>query len=709
MEDHINSQILDEMTELIYVADTETYELLYVNASAKEQFQLHDIKGVKCYKALQNKEYPCEFCTNARLSYDKMYTWDIYNPILKRNFQLKDKLINYYGRKARMEIAFDITERVRQKEELQNALDAEKLIMDCIKMLQVSRNLTKTLEETVAKIGTFLDADRAYIFEIQDGFMNNTYEWCKSGVTPEIEVLQNLDVVLIDRWKEAFDKSECVITEEIEEIKEMAPEEYRIMKMQNIHSYVIAPLKLENILLGYLGVDNPPVQKVKNISSLLTTLAYFITASMQRVENQKMLEIISYQDGLTEVQNRNAYIETIRELSAGCRENESAGVAFVDVNGLKEINDQAGHQAGDQALKSVVSIILSCFRKDDTFRTGGDEFVIISVGCNATKFQNRIFELVNKFKMSKSVSASIGYQWSESSKNIHQLITEADELMYEDKKQFYRGVALSKRYRHSIDDVLGLTKPGVLAEMMETGRFKVYYQPKVSLKGEKLIGAEALVRFEDQDGHILSPGSFIPVLEESRLINQLDFFVFEVLCCQLKKWINLSIPVVPVSVNFSQYSLLEIQFVEHLVEIWKKYDIPQGYIEIEITEGVDVDENYNFVGIIEAVHDAGFRISIDDFGIRTANLSLFTNIDFDVLKLDQSLTKNILKSQKTKDIVQAIIDICLKMELSLIAEGAETEEELNVLREMNCYAVQGFIFDCPLPAGVYRKKWLENG
>ena len=403
-------ELMDDISELVYVADPENFDLLYINNTGRENFGLkEDFAGIKCYQALQGRTEPCPFCTNSKLSAGEIYTWEFTNPLTKNHYLLKDRLIDWDGKMVRLEVAFDITEKENEKLELTNALGAEKMIMECVRYLYREDELDKAIPRALKTLGEYLAADRAYIFEIKDSTMYNTYEWCSVGIEPQIQNLQGIDILLIDRWKPYFNRHECVIIENLEKIRNESPGEYEVLNMQGIKSLVAAPLEIGGKLSGYIGVDNPPVDKIKNISSLLQTLRYFLMMTISRINDQKMLVKLSYYDTLTQLHNRNRYVKDIDRLSKG---DQPVGVVYLDINGLKDINDQYGHEFGDGILAECAQKARTIFGREHCYRIGGDEFVIIREGLTEEQFKARTMELKHEFERAPRCRAAIGYQLS---------------------------------------------------------------------------------------------------------------------------------------------------------------------------------------------------------------------------------------------------------------------------------------------------------
>lgn len=693
--------IMDEMSELIYVVDLESHELLYMNRAGKELFGVQNLTGKKCYQVIQGKEEPCEFCTTPLLVEGSFYTWEHRNPVVNRHYILKDHLIEWEGKKARIEIAFDMTEKENQKRLLQTALGIETVVTECARRLCSVGAGEESLDDVLGIIGTYLEAERVHIFEIQDRYMNNTYEWCADGVEPQKDNLQNKALVAIELWEEVFKNHECVVIENAEVLKNTHPDEYKRLLGQNIYSLIAVPLIQENQLIGYMDVDNPLIPMIDSTKALLTSIGYFIGAALCHRRTLRTLEHMGYFDALTGLINRNGYMRDI-----GLTTRYPLGVIYIDVNGMKQLNDQFGHQYGDRILVATAKIMRKNFSREQCYRVGGDEFVVICQGIGKEKFLNLVQSLKNMYSREKEYTVSIGSNWSDKDK-IQDVLFTADELMYSDKQIFYRGKALSGRYRHQVDDLLGMTEPGILSSMLEENRFIVYYQPKFSMQTMKMSGMEALVRLKTLEGDLYSPDQFIPILEESRLISQLDFYVFERVCAQIREWMTQGVSVVPVATNFSGYTLAVADFAERLQNIRRKYGIPLELLEIEVTETVEADDKQAFYDVISHLGERHFQISIDDFGIKNVNLSLFTDVDFDILKIDKHVTENLCRNEKSRMLLSSLADICRSMNVRMIVEGVETQEQFDFLKESGCDAVQGFLFGKPIPPRQFQSHFLK--
>lgn len=708
MKRDINTlSLLNEISELVYVSDPETYELLFVNQTGCQKLHLENYKHKKCYEVLQGKTSPCEFCTNDRLCDDNFYTWEFTNPSIGRHFLLKDKIIQWRGKTARMEIAFDITERELQKQELKNMLDVQTLITNCVRMLYAVDDLDQTINAVLTQIGEFLVSDRAYVFEIKDELMNNTHEWTAPGISPQLEKLQQLDLSLISDWLPFFEKNDCIIIDDVEQLQKTNPAAYATLHAQEITSLIAAPIFLDNKLAGYIGIDNYDSEKIKNSSYLLLSMSIFLSYAIRHRNHVDMLHRLSYHDLLTNALNRNAFMDVLSQFRPG--QYASAGIIYIDINGMKEINDFYGHHHGDKILITTVAKVFNLFKPDELFRIGGDEFVIITYDLTETDFYEKFNLLRNIFceKTNLPFSIATGSCWVKSPSDLNSLLQQADSAMYTDKKKFYYGKEKTSRYRHNLDDILNLANYSALQEALTAGQFCIYFQPKISLDTEEFIGSEALIRYINQAGEIIAPNNFIPILEEARLIKMLDLYVFEEVCKQINIWKERKLRVKPVSINLSRSTLSYHFLADQLLALITKHNIDISLLELEVTETAEVDNQLVFSHALEKLKEYGFSISIDDFGVRNASLSLFTTINFDILKLDRSLVKTLAQNQKARILIRSLAVICSDLGIKLIAEGVETLEQLDILKELRCNEVQGYLFSKPLPLNDFENKYLQ--
>lgn len=349
---------------------------------------------------------------------------------------LKDKLLRWDdGTWKRIEMAFDVTEYREKQDALNERLETEKQLLLCVQDLSSSTLFLEAVERSMNRLGNFLECDRVYLFEFDGDRMSNTHEWCAAGIKAEKDELQNMPRTLITRWEKLFDKGENVVICNLENICESDPGEYDVLHRQGIHSLVAAPLFAENELIGYMGVDNPPPVLIAKVPFLFGTLSYLYANTIMRHRTYEKMKHMSYYDSLTELHNRNSYMGDLKNLQT--ERPRELGVVFMDVNGLKSINDTYGHEAGDACLKFVSRKLAAYFGEYRLYRLGGDEFLALCAGISRTEFDKRLQSLTESVCENGRLAASIGSEWSADVSNVNELIGRADKKMYEVKRRYY--------------------------------------------------------------------------------------------------------------------------------------------------------------------------------------------------------------------------------------------------------------------------------
>ena len=298
-EQERRSAIVDGMEELVYVRSLDSYELLYLNAAGREMTGIYDYKGCKCYKVLVDRDAPCEGCSARVLSSEDYHVWEKQNSYLNRHYILKEKLIPWNGKIAGLCVGIDVTEREITSMRVQEKLEFEKNIVDSTQMLLNERDIHTAISNLLRSIGTFYRAGRAYLFELQDNgqYWDNTYEWCDEGVEPQIEYLQDVPLSVTKRWLEVFQSGECVIIENLDDIRETAPEEWEILKPQKVKNLIVAPVWRDRQVVGFIGVDNPRAH-VRDCGQVQTISCFLADRLVKDATKNRLNELLNlhYED-----------------------------------------------------------------------------------------------------------------------------------------------------------------------------------------------------------------------------------------------------------------------------------------------------------------------------------------------------------------------------------------------------------------------------
>lgn len=696
----IAAKATETSENLVYIATLDTYEILYMNDRTLSALGLpadFNYTGQKCYKVLQGKDSPCDFCTNPLLCTDKAYHWNYYNPIIGGHFLASDKLLDFDGRLVRFEAATEITQELQEQERLQERLGIEETLIRGIQILSQYTNIKDAIGKLLEEVTAFYQGDRGYIFEFDytSETADNTYEWCRDGITSEISHLKDVPLEELSEWIERFrEKGEFYITSLEREVEKEAIQ-YQKLSAQQISSLIAAPMIKDGVITGFIGVDNPKVHT--NALGLLKSITYFIIEDLEKRELLEMMEHMSFYDMLTQVYNRNKYARVLRELAGSGI--ESIGIVYMDLNGLKLANDTYGHNYGDYLIKNSATLLKKYFA-DNIFRLGGDEFLVLCVDMEQDQFEDAVGKLRDEVEHHPEINASIGSIWSRDTSDLEEQIAYADELMYAEKQSYYKSNLISDYNRNIV-----LTRE--LMESIERGDFVVYLQPKVALDSGRLTGAEALVRKQNADGSLIMPDWFIKQYETEHIIRHIDLFVLEKVCATLKSWMEHGQEMILISINFSRVTLMENHIVQTIKKICDTYGVNPGYIDIEMTESVGKIRWETLEKLIKEFKAEGFSISLDDFGSQYSNLAILSSMEFNNLKLDKNLVKNIERNEKSRIIVEHAISLCRQFKgTTSVAEGIENEQQMQWLHDSKCDVGQGYYFSRPLSIGEFSDLYM---
>jgi diguanylate cyclase (GGDEF)-like protein len=681
--------IIEQQNLIAYASDPNTYEILYMTNAAAALCGAQDAAecyGKKCYELIQGRNAPCPFCTNSKLSTTQPYRWEHFNEKLQKWMDITDLLVPFGGKNRRLEIARDITEQKEQLDRVSNRLTVEETLVDCIQTLSGEPDVSVAVNRFLELIGCFYAADRAYIFEYDKAFIRNTFEWCAPGISREIQNLQEIPLEYIAEWNVKFEHDGEFFLTSLGGNYAVDSPEYRILNDQGIKSLCAAPLVKKKKIIGLLGVDNPTENG--NDLSLLRSVCGFVLDELERRRLTQELERASYTDLLTGLNNRNRYIKALKQLSL--HDLQSLGVVYIDINGMKKLNDSFGHEYGDRVIQSVAEL-LKKHAENNAYRVGGDEFVVLCIDVSQWEFQVFTEELRQDFEENEDYDVSIGCTWKEGNISIGDEILRADDLMYAQKQGYY----------HSALHRDGRIRTGIATEILrdiEEHCFVVYYQPQISLKTGRIVGAEALVRKRDENGHLISPHYFIPYYERERVISHLDLHVFQTVCADFQRWKRQGIETT-LSSNFSRVTLMAPDIVEQLHRIARKFDVPAKEMTIEVTESINKMEPLQLLELLEQLTKEGFSVALDDFGSDYSNLFILTKLAFSKIKFDKSLVEELGSNAQSRIIMKNVMQICRELpKTQSLAEGIETIEQLNLLRQYQCEYGQGNYFAKPMPA-----------
>lgn len=422
-----------------------------------------------------------------------------------------------------------------------------------------------------------------------------------------------------------------------------------------------------------------------------------------RKEAEQIIEHMAYYDYLTELPNRRLFQMKAQEAIIEAQKNEEFfAVLFIDLDHFKNVNDSMGHLIGDKLLKKVGQRLEKCVRKEDfVARLGGDEYAILLTSTHISEVERIATRIVENISQSFSfenlevfVTPSIGISlFPKDGDDYDTLMSSADSAMYVSKDNGKGTYAFFTEKLHH--DMLEQTTLEIdLRQSLHNNQFELYYQPQVDLKTSKVTGLEALIRWNHPEKGMISPARFIPIAEETGLIISIGQWVLETACAQAKKWQDDGFPFMQISVNVSARQFKQPSFIRLVKETLMKTGLHPTYLNLEITESMTTDVN-NCQLTLRQLRDIGINVSIDDFGTGYSSLSYLSDFPITHLKIDQVFVQNLSTSKRA--IVKTIITLAKSLSLNVIAEGVETEEQMQFLQSLGCDEMQGFFYSKPLP------------
>jgi len=480
-------------------------------------------------------------------------------------------------------------------------------------------------------------------------------------------------------------------------------EHNKIMQREEPHTH-------ENGSTTWAEIIKVPVVGIDGLVKGTAGMARDITA---RKKAEADIYYLAHHDVLTHLPNRLLLASWVKEQLPILHKNQQPMLfMFIDLDNFKVINDTIGHTVGDYILVELAARIQQFVAHNGmAARIGGDEFVICLPNKNAKQskeFGESIKKMIAQpilyqelvFELTMSIGTSTFPQDGE---DCWTLVKHADIAMYHAKNS---GKNKTSCFSQALADksISRMTMERRMADALNNEEFSVVYQPKVDIKTHKIIGFEALLRWQDSmTGQWYSPADFIPIAESSGLILKLGIWVVEKVLQQLNDWRDLPF-IVPIAINVSAQQIHQKNLTMQIQSLMKKYRIKGQWLEFELTENVTMDNSELVIQNLNNIRNMGINISIDDFGTGYSNLAYLSKFPLNTLKIDRSFIQDIDQQLDNKKITKAIIDMAKSLQLNVIAEGVENTAELAIIKGLNVDQVQGYLFDKPLTAEAACKK-----
>jgi len=484
-------------------------------------------------------------------------------------------------------------------------------------------------------------------------------------------------------------------------------------KITTSHDYSLRAKQLSQDEVGQLtSCFNAMLYNIEQRENSLENQVRLRTNELENANIQ--LQQYAYQDGLTDLPNRRYFYEKLQSLVS--IKGMKFALIFIDLDGFKEVNDSLGHDYGDLLLHQVATRLQSCITTKDTVaRLGGDEFTLILEGVNSPDEASKIAEavkssLMQSIKVKKEtvyVTASIGLTFFPADGlTVEELVRRADQAMYLSKN---KGRNRYEFFSYAIEEKA--TEKRRLIEEIRTAivknQFELFYQPIFSIDGKSVPKAEALIRWNHPERGLIGPNEFIPVAEKNGLINDIGQWVKSQAIQDTVQFNVLSEKTIQVSVNTSP---LEIDRAGCWVDEWivasKKYQLPANTILIEVTENTLMDPDSSIQRQLKRLSTINIDIAIDDFGVGYSSLAYLQRLDIDILKIDRSFINDIESNDNSIALVKAIITMAHNLDVMVVAEGVETQKQYDLLKQLACDYIQGYIFSKAITKQEFMEKYI---
>jgi len=583
-------------------------------------------------------------------------------------------------------------------------------------------NLSETelcdiIDESLRIFGEELDVDRVYYFSISDDQKKISYdnEWCREDIESFSERYKEFSVLEFPWWMERVFRNETIYFPDLELMPSDAWYEKHVLRSHQVQSFISTPIVKNNRTWGILVFDYCKENKKweDRHLNILRVTAHILADGIEEKFTESKIKHMAFYDALTGLTNKALFFDRLRnEIDLAARAKDLIGVVFIDLDSFKGVNDTVGHSGGDELLVTVGQRLSGCVRKTDTVaRFGGDEFVIMLTQLQKVHDILRVVEEIMKvfekpfficgeeFHLTASAGVAVYPIDGEDSET---LLKHSDIALYTSKDLGKNRFTLcTPLLKEDTAEKMRLTND--LFRALEHNELELYYQPQLCIATGKINGLEALLRWKHPELGTISPSKFIPLAEQNGTINPIGEWVLKTAVRQNKKWQTMGFPHLRIAVNVSVVQYNDPNFISIVRKVLKETDMDPSSLELEITETIAVKSSSDIMTVLKQLKNLGIRLAIDDFGTEYSSLNRLKSLPVDRIKMDMHFVQSISKSQKDDTIARIILQLAESLGLKVIAEGVETQTQLNFLSKQVCDEVQGYYYYKPMPAAEVGK------
>lgn len=570
--------------------------------------------------------------------------------------------------------------------------EGQNAALRCVTSMLVSASLEESAESALRCLGEYYHADRTYQLALSEDEQEVTmlYEWTGAKKSSIRQIVSGMKLTRIPLLGRCLKEQRLVFAES-------RGNDVEKEGSSDVWHFTAIPLNNDNGTKGFLCVEN--AREHIDDAALLHTLAPYIQKEHGRFRTQTGKGGAGKEEALNRLPNLRSYMNIVYSLNSDIY--SSMGALALDIPNFSELNSSYGFEYGRELLGYIAETLVGIFGRSFIFRTWDAEFVVLFPNTIQEVFTGRCTRLRTMLQRRYPHQIRIGHTWSDGIFSAKELVHAARSLM---NCENVRALFPDQAQEGMLSEIFGLG-----SEKRPEDRYLLYFQPKIDMRDGSLMGAEALARAVDREGNIIPPGRFIEALEKSGNIRELDFFMLESVLKCLSAWKKEGLPEVNVSVNISRRTLFGPTTLASILAIQSRYpEIPPEQVEFEITETAGDVEKATMADVVDSFGEYGIGFELDDFGSHYANMSVFSNIHFNTVKLDRSLIHDLPGNEISRMLIENIAKICSSFDMLCVAEGVETQQQAAMLLESGCIYGQGYYYDRPMPVQKFEEKYLKK-
>lgn len=688
---------LDHRDEYQVMIDPDTKKILYVNKAARKIMgvEKHELDNVHCYELFKNRCKECKVCNllSSYVSVAGKNECGLSHYIPNGNFIIQSKYMPWKGKPARVISFFDVNDKKHVEECFLKEMESQDTFSKCWALIMDSPTQEVEYNDVLGVLNEYYAADCILIVPYIDGKYKGLYEAHKPSAEKTIEAFRrDFKLNIFARLHQFYNQDGFLMRRKLFAYMEEHPEAKAAMERYYIHNILGVKLVRRDHFVGQILVINP--KHHVNDYEILNQINVFFTTDLLRKNLLSDKEYARTHDILTRLWNRAYFTEW--QIKYGARVTQDFGVFTADIVELKKINKEFGYDYGNKKIVEVAELFLNIFSGYSIFRFDDDQVLAICHAIGKDIF-HKLVSFAKESIEEIGFPVACGFAWT-SEGGVLSLIKEAEEALEHDKICIERKIESSKRVEKRVE--------ADIKKALSEGSFRVFLQPKTNLYTETTIGAEALIRLFDKEHGVVSPAVFIPILEKHHAVYMIDLFVLKNVFMFQRKALNEGRKMVPISVNFSKDTMLYEGLLDVAKELKEAYPIPEGMIRIEITETISNMEHLALSNVANGLKELGFLLCMDDFGAQYSNMSVLTQFDFEVIKIDRSIINRLEGDEKSMKILKHMLAMMRDLGSHVVVEGVETRRQAEILKGLGCEEVQGFLFGKPEPMEEFYERFM---